>query len=383
MTRLAASLIIIPILGLVALGMVMLASTSYWANGLEKPDLLLSKQAIIFAIAAATGCLIHFCSPNALCRWTPFLFIAGLFFLVLCYVPGVSVSVNGASRWVKFPILPQFQPSEIGKITALMGLAAYYAKYPSEIRTWWKGIVIPGGIFAVPVLLIFFEKDMDTAVALSAAGLALMLCIGAKARWIIPIVLVVAAAGYTLVMKDETRRRRIDAWQQLEANPKEWQDINRQQYRSLLAFGNGGPEGVGLGNGVEKHGYLPEAHTDFIFPVIGEELGLYVTLLTVLSYVCFGIGGFMISMNARDLFSRALGIGLTTIILLPALINISVTIGAIPNAGLPLPFVSYGGSNLLFSLWTVALLLCINRSNNRVAQYQAESFIPQPTIMKL
>ncbi|MEN9991438.1 MAG: hypothetical protein RLZZ224_1140 [Verrucomicrobiota bacterium] len=383
MSRLAATLILISVFFLVAAGLVMLASTSAWANGLEKPHLLLTKQLSITFVASVGGFIIHFVKPEFLRKITPALFGIGIVLLTLCYVPGISVSVNGASRWVKFPVIPQFQPSEIGKITALMALAAYYAKYSNLIRTWWRGIVYPGAIFSLPVFLIFFEKDMDTAMALSVAGLALMLCVGAKMRLILPIVISAAVLGSVVIMKDDTRRKRIDAWMQLEENPKELRDINRQQYRSLLAFGNGGPEGVGLGNGVEKHGYLPEAHTDFIFPVIGEELGLYFTLGILMCYVLFGVGGFLISMNTPEIYGRALAIGLTMMILLPALINIGVTIGSLPNAGLPLPFVSYGGTNLLFSICTVALLLGINRQNKITANKHSEACIPQPTVMRL
>lgn len=383
MSRLAAALMLISVIFLVAAGLVMLASTSAWANGLDQPQLLLTKQVAITLAASITGVVIYFIKPEFLRKCTPLLFGVGVFLLILCYVPGVSVSVHGASRWVKLPGVPQFQPSEIGKIVALMALAAYYANHADVIRTWWKGIVLPGTIFAVPVFLIFFEKDMDTSMALSIAGLALMICVGAKARILITIFLIGAFLGTMVVMKDETRRKRIDAWLQLEENPKEHQDINRQQYRSLLAFGNGGPEGVGLGNGVEKHGYLPEAHTDFIFPVIGEELGLYFTLGILLCYVAFGVGGFLVSMNAPEIYGRALAIGLTMMILLPALINIGVTIGSLPNAGLPLPFVSYGGTNLLFSIWTVALLMAINRQTSIIANKASEGYIPQPTIMRL
>jgi cell division protein FtsW len=176
---------------------------------------------------------------------------------------------------------------------------------------------------------------------------------------------------------------RIDAWLKLELNLKEYQDVNRQQWRSLLAFGNGGVEGRGLGNGIEKHGYLPEAHTDFIFPVIGEELGLYCTLGIVLCYICFGIAGFIIAMNAPEIFTRTLATGLTLLILIPAFINIAVTVGLFPNAGLPLPFISYGGTNLMFSLWSVALLFAINRVSLKYEAIEVPDMIPTPVPMKL
>jgi cell division protein FtsW len=314
---------------------------------------------------------------------TPWIFVFGVAMLVLCYISGIGVEVNGAKRWVKFPVIPQFQPSEIGKITTILGVAAYYARYVTEIRTFWKGFVIPGSILSVPVLLILFEKDMDTALALGVACATALFCIGVKFRYMLPVIAIGGFLGYTMVMKDETRRQRIDAWLHLEENLKPYQDTNRQQWRSLLAFGNGGPEGVGLGNGVEKHGYLPEAHTDFIYPVIGEELGLYYTLGVLICYVALAIGGFLVALNAPDVFGRTVALGLTMMLLLPALINIGVTIGSLPNAGLPLPFVSYGGTNLMFSVWSVALLLCVNRASQRHALDESEAYIPKSMVMKL
>jgi cell division protein FtsW len=383
MTRLATYLILISVGCLVAIGLVMLASTSYWANGLEQPHLLVGKQSKILGFSLAVGFIIHQLKPELLRKMALWIFLSGAVMLALCYLPKIGVEVNGAKRWVKFPGLPQFQPSEIGKITTILGIAAYYARYVSELRTFWKGFVLPGMILSVPILLILFEKDMDTALALAVACLAALFCIGVKLRYLGPVFLLAAFLGYTMVMQDETRRQRIDAWLHLEENPKEYQDTNRQQWRSLLAFGNGGPEGMGLGNGIEKHGYLPEAHTDFIYPVIGEELGLYYSLAVLLCYVALAIGGFLVALNTSDIFGRCVALGLTMILLIPAMINIGVTIGTLPNAGLPLPFVSYGGTNLMFSLWSVALLLCINRSTQLHAIDDSQAAIPKPIAMRL
>lgn len=383
MTRTAAILIITSVGLLVAMGMVMLASTSYWANGMEQPHLLVNKQAKILVGALLAGMVIVYLKPDMLRKVAPWIFLFGVILLALCYIPPFGIEINGAKRWVKIPGLPQFQASEIGKITTLIGIAAYYARYITELRTFWKGFVIPGIVLGIPTLLILFEKDMDTAMALGLACFTVLFCIGVKARYLLPVFITCGVLGTAMVMKDETRRQRIDAWLHLEENLKEYQDTNRQQWRSLLAFGNGGHEGLGLGNGVEKHGYLPEAHTDFIFPVIGEELGLYFTLGVVLCYVAFGIGGFIVALSTPDLFGRALALGITMMLLLPALINIGVTVGMFPNAGLPLPFVSYGGTNLMFSLWSVALLLCINRTTQKRVIDDAEAYLRAPVPMKL
>lgn len=383
MTRTANILIITSVGLLVALGMVMLASTSYWANGVEQPHLLINKQSKILIGALVAGMALWYVKPELLRALAPWIFLFGVALLTLCYIPPIGVEVNGASRWVKFPGLPQFQASEIGKITTLIGIAAYYARFITELRTFWKGFVLPGAMISVPVLLIMFEKDVDTAMALGLACFTVLFCIGVKVRYLAPVFAAAIVIGYFFVMSDATRRERIDAWTHLEENPPEFQDTNRQQWRSLLAFGNGGSEGLGLGNGIEKHGYLPEAHTDFIYPVIGEELGLYFTLGVILCYVAFGIGGFIVALSAPDLFCRSLALGITMMILLPAMINIGVTIGKIPNAGLPLPFVSYGGTNLMFSLWSVAMLLCINRATQQYVFDEAEATLPTPLPMKL
>lgn len=383
MPRVATFLICASVALLVAMGMVMLASTSYWVNGIEKPHLLVNKQSGILIAALIGGLCIIWVKPDFLRKQAPWLFGVGCILLICCYLPYVGVEVNGAKRWIKFPLLPQFQASEIGKLTTLIGVAAWFAGNVAEVRSFWRGFVIPGIILGVPTLLILFEKDMDTAMAVGLTGFLVFVCIGVKLRYLLPIAAIAGGLGYFMVMQDPTRRERIDAWQHLEENPKEFQDTNHQQWRSLLAFGSGGVEGRGLGNGIEKHGYLPEAHTDFIFPVIGEELGLFFTLGIVICYVAFAIGGFIIALNALDLFTRCLATGLTLLLLLPALINISVTVGLLPNAGLPLPFISYGGTNLLFSIWSVALLLCIQRHSQRRVQHTTEEFIPQAVPMRL
>ena len=137
-----------------------------------------------------------------------------------------------------------------------------------------------------------------------------------------------------------------------------------QQWRSIIAFSNGGYNGLGLGNGAEKHGYLPYAHTDFIFPMVGEELGLWFTLGTIFCYVIIAVYGIGVAIYASDAFGRLLAIGLTGLIVIPSMMNIGVTTGLLPNTGLPLPFVSYGGTNLVFTLVAVGLLISIHRRSN-------------------
>jgi len=283
-----------------------------------------------------------------------------VFLLILCYVPGVGKTIKGETRWIVAPVLGQFQPSEVAKIMIMMGLAAWFAHYQAESKKFLKGYCAPAAILGVPVLLIFFEKDMGTAAGLGAAGVAILFIAGTRVRYLLPTCLAALGGFYFLAKMNGNRWNRIMAFLDLEAHKL---GSGFQQWRGLLAFGNGGVDGLGLGNGAEKHGYLPEAHNDFIFPVIGEELGLWFTLGVVFCFVVISVYGVAIAVKAPDVFGRLLAIGLTCAIVVPAMMNIGVTTAVLPNTGLPLPFVSYGGTNLVFTLLAVGLLISIHRQS--------------------
>ena len=174
---------------------------------------------------------------------------------------------------------------------------------------------------------------------------------------LLSLVAVIAILGlYKAVESDPYRRMKFEALLNLD-DPEVQRKAGYQQYRAKLALASGGLLGAGLGNGAEKHGYLPEAHTDFIFPVVGEELGLLCTLGIVFSFVLISTSGISIALHASDPFGKLLGLGITAVIALPALMNIGVATSVLPNTGLPLPFVSYGGTNLVFTLAAVGLLV--------------------------
>jgi cell division protein FtsW len=223
-------------------------------------------------------------------------------------------------------------------------------------------------IAGVPIILIAGETDVGTALSLCAAVGAMMFCVGTRLLYAVPTAVVAISGAVYYVMNDVVRRSRIDAWLDLE-NPVHQLDKGMQQWRALLALGNGGPWGVGLGNGVEKFGTLTFAHIDFIFPVVGEELGLPYTLAVVFCYVMIAVGGCGIALQAHNIFNRCVALGLTCVIVVPAMQNIAVTTAMLPNDGLPLPFVSYGGTSLVFSLAAVGMLVGIHRrSHVRVSQ---------------
>jgi cell division protein FtsW len=301
-------------------------------------------------------------------KLAPWMFVAIFVMLVLCYVPGVGVENYGAKRWIRFPVIGQFQPSEVARIVVVFCLAAWFARWQTEIHTFWRGFVVPGMIAGVPILLIAGETDVGTALSMSVMVGAILFCVGTRLRYIIPTALAAMTGAWFYISNNPNRWSRIEAWLDLE-NPIHQLDKGMQQWRALLALGNGGPSGVGLGNGVEKFGTLTFAHIDFIFPVIGEELGLQATLLVVVCYVLIAVAGCGIALQAKGIFNRCVALGITCIIVVPAMVNIGVTTALLPNDGLPLPFVSYGGTSLVFSLTAIGVLVGIHRrSQVRVHQ---------------
>jgi cell division protein FtsW len=358
--RYCSILLCIAVAALVALGLTMLASTSVWVKGVEDPYHFLSRQAqmVVLGLIAAivTACM----KPDHYRRLAPAMFVVTCILLILCFVPGVAAPELGSNRWIKAPVVGRFQPSELAKIVVVICLATWFARWQTEIRSFWRGFILPGIIAGVPLLLIAAETDVGSALSLAAAIAAIMYCVGTRLRYAVPTALAAIAAGSWYVYNNENRWARIEAWLDLE-NPIHQLDRGMQQWRALLALGNGGPWGVGLGNGVEKFGTLTYAHIDFIFPVVGEELGLPFTLGVVLCYVVIAVAGCGIALQANNMFSRCVAIGLTCTIVVPAMQNIAVTTAVLPNDGLPLPFVSYGGTSLVFSLAAVGMLVGIHR----------------------
>ncbi len=343
---------------LVSLGLVMLTSTSVWDSRIDGYSLVI-KQAVWIGLGTLCAFAISRIDYKIWAPYWGWMLVGVCFLLVLCYVPGIGQEIKGESRWVKFPGF-QFQPSEMAKIVVILSLAAWYAHYQTEAKTFFKGFVLPCFLIVIPVGLIFFEKDMGTSMGLGLAGVIVMFVAGVRMPYLGVSAAVALAGMAAVVIKNPERMGRINALFDLESDKYRLSD-GYQQLHGLYAFANGGINGAGLGNGVEKLGYLPEAHTDFIFPAIGEELGLWFTLGSVLCFVLIVICGIAISLNAKDIFGRLLAMGLTSVIVIPAMLNIGVCTAVLPNTGLPLPFISYGGTNLIFTLLAVGLLVSIHR----------------------
>ena len=290
-------------------------------------------------------------------KWAWLLFALSAVLLVLVPIPGLADRINGARRWFRFGF-GSFQPSEVAKLSLIVALAAYAERRETEMNTFWRGLAIPALFIAPVLLLIYVEPDRGTMALLAVVSGIMLIIAGVRWFYLLPPA-VVAVAGFAwLMLADPLRRDRILSWLDPEGSKR---GVGFQAYQALLALGSGGWTGLGLGNGRQKLGFIPEHQTDFIFSVIGEELGLVATLAVIALFVILIYCGIYISWHARDTFGFLLGSGITFMIGLQAFINVGVVTGLLPNKGLPLPFISYGGSSLVMMLTCAGILFSIAR----------------------
>jgi len=338
---------------LLTLGLVMLYSASMTQEGTH----LLITQ-ICWCAIGGTACVTAACLDYRLLKkfaWP--LFIVVVFILALVLIPHIGHSIKGARRWFRFGGV-SFQPSELAKIALIIALAWYCERNQRQMHTWTRGIMIPGLIIGLPLGLIFVEADRGTTVLLAAVTGTMLLVAGVRWRYILPPIILGVVGLAVSFWHDPMRSKRIYSWLNLEESKGV---VGYQAYQAMIALGSGGWFGRGLGNGRQKLGFVPEHHTDFILSIIGEELGLIATLGVIIAFALILISGVYIATHARDTFGTMLAAGLTFLIGLQAFINIGVVTSALPNKGLALPFISYGGSNMVAMLGCVGLLFSVAR----------------------
>jgi cell division protein FtsW len=358
MHRKSAYFLFLAVLGMLVIGIVMLFSTSAFARDSHGDVYFFMKRQVVWLgvglVVCTLGALVdyHFWQRT----WWIWFGLA-IVALSLCFVPHFGMRINGSRRWVGLgPIT--FQPSEIAKIAVVFFLAWWFARYEKGAGRVLQGFVIPFAVVVAVLLLIVMEVDLGTTALIGATMFVIMFVAGTN-----PVLLGLLSlgglAGILFVATHMSERMaRLSAFM----DPERFKDdAGLQQMQALIAWGSGGMEGLGLGNGRQKMLYLPYAHTDFIFPMIGEELGLRVSLLVVFLFVVIIVCGMMIALHAKDRAGLLLGCGIVSLLGLQAAVNIGVTTSLLPNKGLPLPFVSYGGSNLAACLFGIGLLLNIYR----------------------
>lgn len=282
---------------------------------------------------------------------------AGLLLLVLVLVPGIGKMTNGARRWIMFGPLT-LQATDIAKVCLLFTLSHYLASHQRDQGTFLRGFILPGMIVGIPVVLTFLEPDYGTAVLFASVGGILLFLAGARLLFLIPAALMGVAAFAVLVARDPVRLARITSFLDMEGNRA---DGSYQLWQGIVGFGVGGVNGVGLGQGRQQLAFLPEAHTDFIFPIIGEEMGLVATALVVAAFALFFTLVASQLHRAPNRFQFLLVTGAMLFITFQALINFGVSTGLLPTKGMSLPLISYGGSNLVGNFLLIGLILnCLN-----------------------
>ncbi len=359
-------LLVLAVIGLIGLGLVMLSSTAGYARESGGNAATLLQKQVVWLIIGATFCVAASVLDYARWRQTWWLwFTLAAVLLALCYVPPIGHAVNGSSRWLRVAGV-SLQPSELGKLALVIALAWWFSaprregddvpETPRE-HTFVRGFAIPLLGAGVLIALIACEVDMGTTALLGATTFVLMFVAGVRWRYLVPVAALGVAGLAALMMRSDEHRGRLFAFLWPEKYPADWY----QQEQGLIALGSGGFSGLGLGFGRQKMSFLPFAHTDFVLPVVGEELGVFATLAVVLAFVVILLSGSVIALRARDRFGMLLGFGIVLLLAMQAAINIGVTTGVMPNKGMPLPFISYGGSNLVFCLVCIGILISIWR----------------------
>ena len=361
----SARVILILVVGvLVVFGLVMLFSTSgpQGEKIAGNPYYFVQRQAawlVVGLVAAFVGAKVDY-RVWLKVAW-PVLGVV-LVLLALVYVPGIGLSVKGSRRWLHLPLGLSFQPSELAKFAAINALAAWYGTKRRERGGFVGGLVIPGAILGSLLALIVFETDFGATVLIGATGGLMMFVAGAPVLFLVPAGAAAVGVLGWMISKNPERMGRILAFR----NPEQYaQGEAFQLMNALYAFVAGGLGGAGLGQSLQKKFYLPEAHTDFIFAIIGEELGLFFSVGVVALFVVFLLCGIRISGRAPDVGGRLLAFGITALVSLQAAINVGVVTGRLPTKGLPLPFISFGGTSLMATLFMTGVLLNVARQGVR------------------
>jgi cell division protein FtsW len=360
--QLESHVLVLVTLALVAFGLVMVYSATSAPAALAQTDPMsyLKKQAgyalfgVILMIAASRF------DYRRLRLLAPALILTALTGCLA--VLAIGARINGARRWIEVGPAT-FQPSELAKLAMAVWAAAYLCKRPAPrtLRELWRPIGLLLGVFCV---LILAEPDLGTAISLVIVLLAILVVSGTPGVTLASACGIAAGLGLVAIWFEPYRRARIfsflDPW-------KDPQGAGFQTVQALISLGSGGPFGVGLGHGVAKINYLPEAHTDMILGVIGEELGLVGVAAVLMAFVAFAWAGLRVALLCKDPFGKRLAVGVVALVSGQAVINLAAVLGLAPLTGIPLPFISYGGSSLVVTLLAVGVLLNIAGSGARAS----------------
>jgi cell division protein FtsW len=343
---------------LVVFGIMMVFSASSVVSYTEKGDAYhYLKRQVLWALLGLSAMLALMRVDYHLLRTYVYpIFLTSLLLLVLVLLPGIGKPVNGARRWIGLFGFT-FQPGELIKLTLVIYLAYSLTKKYEKIRTFTVGFVPHIVLLAIVVALTILEPDFGASVTIGMIVIIMMFVAGTRFYYLAATVIAAVPLAYLSIIHSPYQKERIMAFLDPWAYYK---DSGYQIIQSFLAFGSGGIVGTGLGEGTQKLFYLPFAYSDFIFAVIGEELGFIVVVAVIFAFVLFCARGIRIARSAPDFFGTYLAVGITTLVTIEVILNIGVVTGLLPTKGMTLPFISYGGSSLLTSMAAVGILLNIS-----------------------
>ena len=355
-------LLVLVTLGLVAFGLVMVysASSARALLSADAPSYYLKRQAIYAVMGLVALVILSRFDFHRLRHATqPLLAVT---FVLLVAVLAIGTAVNGARRWIPIGFM-NFQPSELAKLVLALWTAALLARRPAP-RTLGELAKPIGVVVGLACALILIEPDLGTAIAIAIMVSAILVVSGTRLRLLASAAGIATSVVLLAIWLEPYRRERIFSFLDPWHDP---QGAGFQSVQSMIALGSGGFFGVGLGESVQKIYYLPEASTDMIFAIVGEELGLIGAMGVIAAFAVFAYAGFNIALHCRDPFGKRLAAGITALICGQAAVNVSAVMGIAPLTGIPLPFVSYGGSSLVVGLAAVGILLNI-ASNHAVVR---------------
>ena len=347
-----AVVIFVCVFALAILGVSVLFSASLPVDT-NDPYQIIEKQALWMGITFVAGLLALKIDLEWFRKFIWVGYVVCVIGLVLVLIPGIGSTINGSRSWFRFGPFG-LQIAEFAKIGLVFFLAHYFSLIRKESNTFWKGFVIPSLAIALVVGLIMIQTDLGTALIISMVSFCVLFLAGTNVFYLIGSTILGFGSAALLISKDAERLSRLTAFMDMEGNKA---GDAYQVWQAILAFGAGGVDGVGAGNGRQQLRSLPEAHTDFIFAIVGEELGLITTLAVVLVFMTLFIAGISHLRKAPNPYQFLLASGCLLTISVQALVNLGVVTGSLPTTGLPLPFISYGGSNFLVMGLCVALIL--------------------------
>lgn len=347
------------VIALMVIGLIMILSASSIRSYNDYNDsFYLFKHQLVWAVIGVSSMLIfmnidyHIYEKNA-----KFILILTLIGLIAVLIPGIGRVIGGSRRWIIMgPV--RIQPSELAKIGIVIYLAQYFSKKGSKVKHLFEGLMPPLIILVIVFLLILLEPDLGTAATIAGTVFIILFTAGARFSHLIFLLSASIPVLIFFIFSEDYRRERflsfLDPW----SDPL---DTGYHIIQSLLALGSGGIFGVGLGKSKQKFLYLPEPGTDFIFAVLGEELGLIGALLVLGLFFLFAWRGMKIAVSVPDMFGSVLAVGITAMVTIQAIINIAVVTSSMPVTGITLPFMSYGGTSLVIMLSSAGILLNISR----------------------